>query len=431
MCEYSPCLNKTKILTSVVVLFFLHCAWIPSGWAEEIPDDPLVGINAPLSGPYKDQGDDQVRAFELAIEVLNEDGGVLGKKVSYKIKDTKSDPEVAKENALGFVKDDNINLLTGGISSDVALDLSDICQQEKMLFMCPTAHSTAVTGFEGGQGQYGSQRAHRHTFRWFLNAWMTQKILTPYLIDEFGDLQDYFYIIPDNAWGKSVENALKFSTESAGCNTIGTERTHLGQEKFIQELKKAEEADPDVLMLGLFGRDLSRAMERLEQMGLEGQMQIVVPVMDVNMAREIGPELLQGVISTTNWYWQLKNKYPGSRKFVREFSSRYNKPPGFSAAGAWTVIMEWAAAVERAESFAPDKVIKELEGHEYRVLKDRETWRSWDHQAVNSVYAVKGKSKEKMENDWDLLQIVRELDGEEAVQSKIENPVMLEPLDSK
>ncbi len=432
MYEYSPCIAKKKILITVAVaLFLFQYTWGQVGWGQDIPDNPLIGLNVPLSGAYKAQGNDQVNAFEMAINTLNEQGGVLGKEVSYKIKDTETNPQVAKKNTLQFINKDNVELITGGISSGVALTQSDICQQENMLFMCPIAHSTAVTGFEGREGQYGDQKAHRHTFRWFFNAWMTQEALTPYLLEEFGKLQNYFYITADNAWGRSTEHAIRQSIEAAGCNTLGRVKARLGQGDLSRELKKAQNADPDVLMLILFGSDMVKAINKLYQMGLDQEMQIVVPLMELNMAHEIGPEKLEGIISTTNWYWGLKDKYPGSRKFVRKYRSKYNKPPGFSAAGSWTVVKEWAAAVERAGSFAPDKVIKELEGHQYQVLKGKETWRSWDHQAVNSAYIVEGKSKKNMENEWDLLKILKEVDGTEVVRSKVENPVMLEPLDSE
>lgn len=91
--------------------------------------------------------------------------------------------------------------------------------------------------------------------------------------------------------------------------------------------------------------------------------------------------------------------------------------------------MEWAAAVERAGTVDSDQVIRELEGHSFTLLKDTEKWRSWDHQAISSVYVVQGKSPRNMAGEWDVLKIVDRVPGEDVVRSRTENPVMLEFLD--
>lgn len=393
--------------------------------------EPLIGINVPLSGPYQAQGKDQLRAYKLAIERLNEQGGLLGNQIEYKVKDTKTNPSVAIKNAQKLIKKNQAVMLTGGISSAVAIAQSEICQQKKVLFMCAVSHSTATTGFEGRKGMYGEQKAHRHTFRWFFNAWMTQEALTPYLIQELGSGKDYYYITADYTWGRSLEHAIRHATESAGCNTLGAIKTPLGHDDFTQQVRRAKKADPDILVLNLFGMDMIKGMRQVHQMGLDKEMQVVVPLIDINMAHTVGPEIAQDIISTVNWYWGLKDKYSGSVKFVKAYRDRYNKAPSWSAASAWVAVNEWASAVERAGTFASDQVIKELEGHQFRLLKGQERWRSWDHQAVSSVYIVKGKSESNMQGEWDLLETVDEFEGSKVVRSREENPVMLEPLQSE
>jgi len=394
-------------------------------------DNPVIGINVPLSGPYKQLGQDQLNAYKLAIERTNEQGGVLGKKIEYKVKDTQTDPRVAKKNALQLINEDQAVMLTGGSSSSVAMAQSDVCQKQGVIFMAAMTHSSATTGFMVKEGQYGEQKAHRHTFRWHFNAWMTQKALNPYLRQEIGGGKDYFYITVDYTWGHSLESAFQHATESAGSDTVGSVNTKLGQKNFAEAVQKAKEADPDILVLTLFGRGMIRAAKQVHEMGLDKDTQVIIPSMELNAAHEIGPETLKNVISTTQWFWGLEDKYSGSKKFVNLYRSRYNKPPGQSAASAWTAFHEWISAVERAESFSSGEVIKALEGHTFELLKDEEKWRSWDHQAISSVYVVQGKSRENMRNEWDLIKILDKAEGMDIVRSRKENPVMLEPLESE
>jgi hypothetical protein len=84
---------------------------------------------------------------------------------------------------------------------------------------------------------------------------------------------------------------------------------------------------------------------------------------------------------------------------------------------------EYKAAVERAGTFDSAAVIKALEGHEYQLLKDRQVWRAFDHQSVQTVYAVKCKPegfvlKDKYNQDY--FEILSSLPGDKAVRTRAE-----------
>ena len=117
--------------------------------------------------------------------------------------------------------------------------------------------------------------------------------------------------------------------------------------------------------------------------------------MDIQMAQALGPEIMQGVITTMAWYHGLAALYPGSKTFVEEFKEEYGRIPGSGAAVAWVDIFQYADAVERAKSFDHFRVIKALEGHHYKLLLDDEYWRSWDHQAIRPTFVAVGKLRTK------------------------------------
>ncbi len=390
-----------------------------------------VGLNIPLTGAYSKQGEDEKRAYTLAIDELNSQGGVLGKQISYMVRDTKTNAKIARKNALELITDHNVVMMTGGSSSAVAIAQSDVCQEHGVVFMAALTHSNATTGHMH-RGKWSTfQKAHRHTFRWYFNAWMTSEALNPYLIQKFNKTATYFYITSDYTWGHTLEESMRRGTELAGCDTLGTVLSPLGKKDYHNELQMAAAANPDVLVLVLFGQDMIMALKQADEMGLKTKMHIVVPLMELNMARGAGIKAIEGVISTKNWYWGLKDNYPGSKKFVNLFMEKYEKAPGSSAAAAWVAIHEWASAAERAGSFSSDAVIQALEGHTFTLLKDQEKWKSWDHQAISSVFIVQGKSPGESQGPWDLLKILKEIPGNEVVRNREQNPVTLEKLPSE
>ena len=416
-----------KSLILLAALALLMCGMHP-GMAQE--SGPIkIGVNVPLSGPYQKQGADQERAYQLAARQINADGGVLGQRIKLLVRDTEVDPQVAKENALEFIEDENVDMVTGGSSSAVAIAQSDVCQEHGVVFMAGLTHSSATTGYDKTQTGFKSQKAHRHTFRWYFNNWMTKEALVPFLVEQFGSDASYFHITADYIWGHTSQNAIQSGTGLEGARTAGSVTAPLGETDFSEQLQQARDSGADVLVLNLFGRDLVRVMEQVQQMGLTQSFRIVAPLMELNIANAIDNEILQKTYSTTNWYHGLSDRFDGSRDFVQSFSQEYGRPPGAAAATAWVALQEWAKAVQRAGTTSSNQVIPELEGHSFTLLKDTEKWRAWDHQAISSVFVVQGKSPGNMANEWDVLNIVKSVPGEDVVRSRTENPVMLEILE--
>ena len=95
-----------------------------------------LGFNVPQTGPYADEGADELRAYELAVEHLNGggDGGMLstfssdalqgnginGKKVEFVTGDTQTKSDAARASAKSMIEKDGAVMITGGSSSGVA-----------------------------------------------------------------------------------------------------------------------------------------------------------------------------------------------------------------------------------------------------------------------------------------------------------------------
>ena len=91
-----------------------------------------LGFNVPQSGPYADEGADELRAYELAVEHLNGGGdggmlatfsskalkgnGILGRKVGYVTGDTQTKPDAARASARSMIEKDGAIMITGGSS---------------------------------------------------------------------------------------------------------------------------------------------------------------------------------------------------------------------------------------------------------------------------------------------------------------------------
>jgi ABC-type branched-subunit amino acid transport system substrate-binding protein len=381
-------------------------------------DTVLFGLNVPLSGTYSKQGEDQLRAYKVAIGIINQKGGVLGKRIVYSVKDTETNADVARENARRLIQEGAI-MITGGCSSSVAIAQSEECQKAGVVFMAGLTHSNATTG----------ENAHRHCFRWYNNGHQTAKAMAEILRDKFGENAKYAFLYADYTWGRTVQKSIQDVIEKYGCTTVLNLPTELGRKSFLSHLLKVKRAKPDVLVLVHFGADMVNCLKQVHKMKLREEMEVVVPLMELHMAHAVGPEIMQGIITSMCWYHALSDKFEGSRLFVEAFEGQYGKKPGNAAAVAWVDIFQYVDAVERAGSFDNVKVIRALEGHRFKLLGDEEYWRDWDHQGIHPTYVAVGKTPAESQHEWDFFKIIASKRGEDLARTREENPVQLEPLE--
>ncbi len=378
------------------------------------PDNIKIALNYPQTGPYAKEGKDQWYAAEIARQEINEAGGILGKRVTYRWSNSESNPGKTKANLNAAITRDKVKMAFGGSSSAVAVAAGEICRKNNVLFFGTLTYSTATTAEAG----------NKVLFRECYNSWMAAKALGSYLRAKYRNAK-YFYITADYTWGWTTEASIRNFTDTQDKTKHPGVLTPFPSGFYDDVLKKAKAANPDVLVLVLFGDEMAKAIRKADAMGLKSRMQIVVPNLTLTMAERGTPKAMAGVIGALPWTWKVpyQYNYPRGIEFVEKFKKRFNRYPSTSAASAYTIMHEYKAAVERAGTFDTDAVIKALEGHEYQLLKDKQRWRAFDHQSVQTVYTVRCNPVDVVLKDkyhLDYFEIIGRLSGEKAVRTRAE-----------
>ena len=73
-----------------------------------------IGLNVPQSGDYSEQGQDQLRAYNLAIDEINAKGGIMGMKIKTTVGDDQTKAPVARDNAQRMIERDGAVMITCG-----------------------------------------------------------------------------------------------------------------------------------------------------------------------------------------------------------------------------------------------------------------------------------------------------------------------------
>ncbi|AXS42793.1 ABC transporter substrate-binding protein [Breoghania sp. L-A4] len=389
-----------------------------SAWA--YTNDPsskstvTLGFNVPQTGPYAEEGMDELRAQELAVQHLNGEGdggmlntfsskalkgnGILGKKVTFVTGDTQTKSDAARASAKSMIEKDGAIMINGGSSSGVAVAVQGLCQESGVIFMAGLTHSNDTTGKD----------KKANGFRHFFNAYMSGAALAPVLKQAYGADRRAYHLTADYTWGWTQQESIQQATEAVGWETVNNVLTPLAATDFSSYIAPVLNSGADVLILNHYGGNMVNSLTNAVQFGLRDKMvngkqfEIVVPLYSELMAAGAG-ENVRGVYGSMNWNWQLQDA--GTQAFVKSFGEKYGRPPSNSAHTCYVQTLLYADACERAGTFNPCGVAEALEGFDFDGMGNGPThYRAADHQCFKDVLVMKGA--ENPTSAYDTLEIV-------------------------
>ena len=192
---------------------------------EPTGDTVTLGFNVPQTGAYAEEGLDELRAFELAVEHLNGQGdggmfntmssktldgtGIMGKRVTFVTGDTQTKSDIARASAQSMIQKDGVIMISGGSSSGEAIAVQGLCQEAGIIFMAGLTHSNDTTGKD----------RKANGFRHFFNAYMSGAALAPVLGNVYGTDRQAYHLTADYTWGWTQEESMVASTEALGWTT--------------------------------------------------------------------------------------------------------------------------------------------------------------------------------------------------------------------
>jgi branched-chain amino acid transport system substrate-binding protein len=378
-------------------------------------DSVFIGISVPRTGTYAVQGEDELKGYELAIEHINQGHplikaispktakGVLGKQLKYGVADSAAKPNDAVQAQQRFITENKAIMITGGTSSAVAVALNKLAQREKVLFVCGISGSNDTTGkdcvrYGVRQNFYGETAA---------NA------IGPALLKAYGKNKKMAFMTPDYTYGHTVTKSVsEFLMKNGGWQMVTNQVSPLGAPDFSSYLTNIANSGAEFLINVNWGHDAVLSTQQAKQFGLLPKMKLVIPYQIPFLAREVGPDITEGVYAATDFWWTLEDKYPLAKQFVDTFEKKFGYKPEWGAENAYMEFALWAEAVEHAGTFYPPDVIKSYESpRKLNSFVGEVSWRPQDHQLIRPVVIVRGKKKSEMRNKEDYWEIVEVVPG--------------------
>jgi branched-chain amino acid transport system substrate-binding protein len=358
-----------------------------------------IGQIIPFTGFLGAIGEYGKQGATLAVEELNEKGGVMGRKLEL-ITEDEANPGVAVQKARKLIEKDHVVAIEGTVSSASCLAVGDEVQRAKVLLVNAGSNSDEIR----------SKRCHRYVFS--TEGCNTQYVnaIGNWLIKE-RKVNRWYFLTSDYAFGHDLLRVARGLLSANKGSEVGSDLVPTGTTDFSQYITKMKAAKPDLVFHNLAGADVTNFLKQYAEAGMT--IEVAGGVIDSAYAWPVG-ESLRGHFPII-WWHELKT--PASIAWAARYVKRWGRPPDNQAYGDYVAVHAIAQAIDKAKSTDSTKLVQALEGHTLTSamdgLKGRPlTFRAWDHQLLQPMYVVAAKDKAKWKDKWDIFEIIGEVPGQ-------------------
>ena len=356
---------------------------VPTGlWAATptIKGPIKVGYQAVISGPLAGYGEFHKMGATLAVEEINQKGGIAGAKVEMEFRDSTLKPDDAIKNARYFVDSWGADYLVGIDSSGQALALAPIMDKlDRMLMVTHGATEKLTEEWVYKKGVKQIFRICNSTYHDGYAAAFIAKDLPAMKWATIGPKYEYGF----TCWKLFNELLKKIKP---GTSFIAESWAPFGTTDFRSHINTVLDANPDGLYCTEWAGELISFVKQARQAGLFDKIKhIMIPMGAAMDALEgLGAEYPDNIWASARYFFLYPNT-KNNNDFVARFRKRWNHYPAYVSETGYSAILAFKAAVEKSGSKETKALIQALEGMELDTPAGKRWFRKEDHQAVYDV----------------------------------------------
>lgn len=362
-----------SILASVFFLSTAACSSGTDGAAD--PNKPIkIGLLASTTGALETYGKQTVNGFELGIDYATSGKKeVNGRKIEVIVEDTETKPEVAVQKATKLIEEDEVDLLVGASSSADTLAVLPIAEDYKKVMIVEPAVADSITGSDW----------NKYIFRTARNS-SQDAVAGAAAIAKPG--VKIATLAPDYAFGRDGVAAFKQAAQKLGANIVHEEYADPKATDFTSNLQKIINAKPEYLFVVWSGANTP--WNQIGDMKLKDRgIKISTGVPDIHALKTMN--VLVGMEGFSVYHHSLPQNEV-NKWLVDEHQKRFNEPPDLFTPGGMSAAIAAVEALTKTKGDSnADKLIPVMEGMSFETPKGKMTFRKEDHQALQTMYAVK------------------------------------------
>ena len=348
-----------------------------------------IGHLTPRTGFLGPLGEFAVQAADMAVAEINAAGGINGRKVEI-LKEDSVNPQTASTKAERMIERDKVACIIGEISSASGLTISQVAERTKTLFINTGCNSDELRGKGCKRYMFHIESQNSMYVKTCGRSLMAQGLVKG---------KKWFSLTADYAFGHDLLRVAKRFMAAGGGEFAADKLVPTDATDFSPLLLEIRNAKPDHVISNLAGNQITNFLKQYTEFGL------AFPVAGFGFDTALAWGAGKGnFLGTWPVVWHHLIDTPDTKRFVAEFTKRYNRPPENQAWGDYNAIKLTAQAMAETKSTDSTKLVEHFEkGAKFGLMKTREGYfRKSDHQMMHEMYTVQALPVAEIKNAFDI-----------------------------
>jgi branched-chain amino acid transport system substrate-binding protein len=355
-------------------------AWTASAIAAPLPiraggEQPVkIGMVEPLTGVFRQLAEAEIAGARLAIEEINQSGGILGREAQLIVADSANEISTGVEQTRRLIDKDQVDFITGNVNSAVALAMTRVTAEKRKLHIVTGGHTDEITG----------SRCSWNVFRMCKSTTMEANAIAEVLIEKFG--ARWYFLTPDYVYGHALQEAFELKLRQHG-GGWAADFLPVGTVDYSDALTNAAAFRPNVVIDLMGGDDQVNSLKQIASFGLAGNMAVGGALFELESILSV-PDAARTGWWTMEWWWNQPD-VPAIKTFDAAIRSRTGKAASarnwFGYAGTRTI----AQIANQEKSLDAMVLARALEGYtlpaDIALDPNRASFRAADHELMSTI----------------------------------------------
>jgi branched-chain amino acid transport system substrate-binding protein len=234
----------------------LVCGLLAASGTQSSAQDINIGVNMPLTGPFAASGDFVADGARIAVEEINNKGGVLGgRKLNLIIEDNKSNPTEAAAVAEKLIVRDKVPVMLGAWGSSLTLAAMPKLMQYKIPMVVETSGANKIT-----------ESGNPYIFRIAATQAIEAKGFEAKL-DQF-HIEKADFLVINNDWGRSTVTEFGKMLEGREIPVGHVEMMDQATQDLSAQLSKLKASDSDTIIVTTAVEQLTLVLKQAAALGI-------------------------------------------------------------------------------------------------------------------------------------------------------------------
>jgi len=303
--------------------------------------DILVGMYGSLTGDGASFGQSSVEGAQLAVEELNNAGGLLGgRKIRLLVEDDQSKPDEASNAVTKLITQDKVVAVLGEVASRRSLAAGPVCQKYQTPMISPASTNERVTAI----GDYIFRVCFIDPFQGEVLAKFAYNDLKARKVAVLKDVQQDYSV--------GLTDAIQKTFQALGGEVLAPVSYSSGDADFKAILTQVRAQKPDAMFVTGYYPEAAIIVRQARELGMK------IPVLGGD--GWVGDALKNGREALANCF--ISNHYSGDnpdpvvQNFVKTYRAKFNREPDSIAALGYDAAKVLAAAITSSNSTEGPKV---------------------------------------------------------------------------